>query len=370
MAIPEDVRRLLEDAEFFVGEVLHGEKLSRKTKEKREALLEGFRQVKYRYQHEFQLRGEGGDLDPSQEESSDDNQSLTNAPSGPSDNASVASDAQDDAQCEDITMVPPQELSSILKQGYLEKKRRDHSFFGSEWRRRFCVLNTNIFYYYGSEKDKQQRGAFYVHDAYLLQNLRKDPKKNCCFEVKSVDRKVYQFTALSVREAKEWVEDILFVLKDMNSSFIPVEEEGEEDDEDGAVAEDEEEELLEDTYDDVDAPGAEQRSLPSVPAACADENQDEDIYEELPEDDFPPPIPPDSEDDENGSSGNGTLDYKDYYLGLWDCTGAEADELSFRRGDVIRVLSKDYNAYGWWVGEMEGIIGIVPKDYLMTAYDM
>lgn len=28
----------------------------------------------------------------------------------------------------------------------------DHSFFGSEWQKRWCVLNNLIFYYFGSEK--------------------------------------------------------------------------------------------------------------------------------------------------------------------------------------------------------------------------
>lgn len=28
----------------------------------------------------------------------------------------------------------------------------DHSFFGSEWQKRWCVLNNSIFYYFGSEK--------------------------------------------------------------------------------------------------------------------------------------------------------------------------------------------------------------------------
>lgn len=28
----------------------------------------------------------------------------------------------------------------------------DHSFFGSEWQKRWCVLNNLIFYYFGTEK--------------------------------------------------------------------------------------------------------------------------------------------------------------------------------------------------------------------------
>jgi src kinase associated phosphoprotein 1 len=26
--------------------------------------------------------------------------------------------------------------------------------------------------------------------------------------------------------------------------------------------------------------------------------------------------------------------------------------------------------YGWWVGELNSVIGIVPKDYLTTAFEM
>lgn len=28
----------------------------------------------------------------------------------------------------------------------------DHSFFGTEWQKRWCALSHHIFYYYGSEK--------------------------------------------------------------------------------------------------------------------------------------------------------------------------------------------------------------------------
>ncbi|XP_069762224.1 src kinase-associated phosphoprotein 1 isoform X2 [Narcine bancroftii] len=304
MAIPEDIRRLLEDAEYFVGEVLHNEKLSKKAKDKREALLDGFRQMKYRYQQEFQLKGDSGDWVSRHEDSSDDNQSLTYVPSGLSDSVSVASENQEDVQFEDIPLVAAQDLSSILKQGYLEKKRRDHSFFGSEWRRRFCVLNKNIFHFYNSEKDKQQKDAFYVSDAQLVQNLRKDSKKNSCFEVLSSDKKVYQFTAPSVREAKDWVDHISFVLKDMNSNFIPLEEEvgveEEDEDQDNGLVMYKEEALQEETYDDVDTALADQRPSMSHPPPNVDMNQDDEIYEELPEDDFPPPIPLDEEMDHSG----------------------------------------------------------------------
>lgn len=47
-----------------------------------------------------------------------------------------------------------QELDNIIKQGYLEKKSKDHSFFGSEWQKRWCVVSRGLFYYYANEKSK------------------------------------------------------------------------------------------------------------------------------------------------------------------------------------------------------------------------
>lgn len=38
--------------------------------------------------------------------------------------------------------------------------------------------------------------------------------------------------------------------------------------------------------------------------------------------------------------GDRSTDYANFYQGLWDCTGALSDELSFKRGDVIYILSK------------------------------
>lgn len=77
-----------------------------------------------------------------------------------------------------------------------------------------------------------------------------------------------------------------------------------------------------------------------------------------------------SRDSVHHTSGDKSTDYANFYQGLWDCTGALSDELSFKRGDVIYILSKEYNRYGWWVGEMKGAIGLVPKAYLMEMYDI
>lgn len=32
------------------------------------------------------------------------------------------------------------------------------------------------------------------------------------------------------------------------------------------------------------------------------------------------------------------------------------------------VWAQEYNIHGWWVGELRGTVGIVPKDFLHPAY--
>ncbi|XP_039595816.1 src kinase-associated phosphoprotein 1 isoform X1 [Polypterus senegalus] len=372
----EDFRRLIEDSEYFVAEILQDENLSKKAHETREILLRNFVVVRNRHPNEFQVKADSGSQysGSKHEDSSDDNHSLSLAPSLPSDNVSVASDYQDDGSPEDfeeIDLVGAQELANILKQGYLEKKRRDHSFFGSEWQKRWCVLNNNIFYYYGSDKEKQQKGAFYIngYQVELVGSLRKDAKKNACFELKAPGQRTYQFTANTAKEAKEWVDQINFVLKDISSTQIPYDD-GEEDMEESQISqgnEDQEEE----TYDDIDAaisPNTAHNSFSSqsVDGPFEDE-EDNDIYEELPDEEFP--LATSGEGCGNKlPSGESSVDYANYYQGMWDCTGDQSDELSFKRGDLIYILSKEYNIYGWWVGELNGNIGIVPKDFLTTAY--
>uniref|UniRef100_UPI003AB05E70 src kinase-associated phosphoprotein 1 n=1 Tax=Centroberyx gerrardi TaxID=166262 RepID=UPI003AB05E70 len=367
--ISGDIRRLLEDCELFVSDILQDENLSKHARETRDVLLNNFRVVHNRNPQEFPLRS-----DSRQEDSSDDNQSSSLGRSAPSDDASVASDYQDEGAPEffgEIPSVAAQDLSNILKQGYLEKKRRDHSFFGSEWQKRWCVLNNTIFYYFGNEKEKQQKGSFYIngYTVELVANLRKDSKKNACFELSAPGRRTYQFTASSPREAREWVAQINFVLRDLSSSFIPFDDDEEEE-------EDEEEE----TYDDIEGvtgpppprPGAAQASQSSQEewrgrrggqerGGDEEEEEEDDIYEVLPEEDFPDAA-------EESSERNTKPDYANYYQGLWDCEADEPDELAFQRGDLIYIVSKEYNIHGWWVGELKGTVGIVPKDFLHPAY--
>uniref|UniRef100_A0A8C6YRB8 Src kinase associated phosphoprotein 2 n=1 Tax=Nothoprocta perdicaria TaxID=30464 RepID=A0A8C6YRB8_NOTPE len=238
--------------------------------------------------------------------------------SSPPDSASIASDRYDkeDEAPSDGNQFPPvaaQDLQFVLKAGYLEKRRKDHSFLGFEWQKRWCAISKTVFYYYGSDKDKQQKGEFALEGYTIRMNnsLRKDAKKDCCFEISAPD-------------------------KHMESNTIPEEEAEEE-------------------YDDV--------------AHASSDPVDDSIYEELPGIVEIIPYPFVIRCCVFSADGKNT-DYANFYQGLWDCTGDVPDELTFKRGDVIYILSKEYNRFGWWVGEMKGTIGLVPKAYIMEMYDI
>ncbi|OPJ74389.1 src kinase-associated phosphoprotein 1 [Patagioenas fasciata monilis] len=354
--IPEEIQRLLEDAEIYLADGLQNEALSVKAREQRDAILFGFQQVRARYRLERASRGEDQHDAGVGQDSSDENQSWSVAPSVASE-ASLPSDFQDDG-LEDITPRPVQDSGNVLKQGYLEKRSREHSFFGSEWQKRWCVLNRRTFCYYANEKSKQPKGSFSIehYSARLAFHLRKDSRKRCCFELTCPGKRTYEFTAPSPAEAEDWVDQIQFLLKDLSSLTIPCDE-----DEEGP-------------YNDVD-------SSDSVNTASHNTtlNQDEpsagmeddDIYEVLPDEELDPPLAQDSED--AGSSQTRACpqrDYSNYYQGVWDCSSEYPDELSFHRGDLIYILSKEYNVYGWWVGELDSTVGIVPRDYLAPAYEL
>ncbi|NXG56084.1 SKAP2 protein, partial [Hemiprocne comata] len=319
------------DVDTFISQTLKGENLSKKAKEKREVLLKKIKDVKASYPQEFQ------DKELEDEEEFEG--------SFPPDSASEASDRYDkeDEAPSDGNQFPPiaaQDLQFVLKAGYLEKRRKGN-FLGFEWQKRWCAISKTVFYYYGSEKDKQQKGEFALEGYTIRMNnsLRKDAKKDCCFEISAPDKRIYQFTAATPKEAEEWVQQVQFVIQDMGSTTIPEEEEEE--------------------YDDV--------------GQASDKSEDDSIYEEVKEECVPskPEVPRKlSQEEVTTDSDSKNTDYANFYQGLWDCTGDEPDELTFKRGDVIFILSKEYDRFGWWVGEMEGTIGLVPKAYIMEMYDI
>ncbi|XP_062621485.1 src kinase-associated phosphoprotein 2-like [Saccostrea cucullata] len=70
-----------------------------------------------------------------------------------------------------------------------------------------------------------------------------------------------------------------------------------------------------------------------------------------------PQIPPDQ-------------DYENMFLGKYDCSADRNNELAFKRGDKLYVISRKYDDKSWWVAELNGKFGLVPKNYLTPAYEL
>ncbi len=56
-------------------------------------------------------------------------------------------------------------------------------------------------------------------------------------------------------------------------------------------------------------------------------------------------------------------DCKDFCRALYDYDATGSDEISFEEGDCIRILKRCPNGVddGWWLGELEGAIGLFPS---------
>ncbi|BFZ22733.1 hypothetical protein BsWGS_25772 [Bradybaena similaris] len=84
-----------------------------------------------------------------------------------------------------------------------------------------------------------------------------------------------------------------------------------------------------------------------------------------------PPVPPTHKKPLSPSLGkilHPSEDYENLFYGKWDCTGSTTNELSFKRGQIVHVISRDLE--DWWVGALEDKVGLVPKSYLCPAYEL
>lgn len=84
--------------------------------------------------------------------------------------------------------------------------------------------------------------------------------------------------------------------------------------------------------------------------------------------------------DERSAAGGEKCD--DVYVARWDCEAGAPNELSFHYGDQIVIISRQYDEFGWWIGQLivgesghnsgdgashQQLIGLVPKDYLQKS---
>ncbi|XP_030226434.1 src kinase-associated phosphoprotein 2 isoform X2 [Gadus morhua] len=182
----EELTTLVSDLETFLNDGLKGENLSKKAKEKKEAFIKRIKEVKLGFPQDFKEK--------SGEDSGEEDESDSHNDGGSMHSERTDKDEEASEGVQQAPAIAAQDLPYVFKAGYLEKRRKEHSFFGTEWQKRWCALSSNTFYYYGNEKDKQQKGEFSI-DGYIVKlnhTLRKDSKKECCFEISASDKRVYQ----------------------------------------------------------------------------------------------------------------------------------------------------------------------------------
>uniref|UniRef100_A0ABM5GSN9 CD2-associated protein isoform X2 n=1 Tax=Pogona vitticeps TaxID=103695 RepID=A0ABM5GSN9_9SAUR len=60
---------------------------------------------------------------------------------------------------------------------------------------------------------------------------------------------------------------------------------------------------------------------------------------------------------------------KEYCKTLYIYEGTNEDELSFKEGDIIQIISKDTGEPGWWRGELNGKEGVFPDNFALQIHE-
>nr|XP_034966229.1 CD2-associated protein isoform X2 [Zootoca vivipara] len=60
---------------------------------------------------------------------------------------------------------------------------------------------------------------------------------------------------------------------------------------------------------------------------------------------------------------------KEYCKTSFAYEGTNEDELSFKEGDIIQIISKDTGEAGWWKGELGGKEGVFPDNFAVQIYE-
>lgn len=305
----------------------------------------------------------------------------------------TSSELDDQAEEGPLIAIPASEMCRADKTGYLEKKGKERlGGLLSPYQKRWCAVRDGILFLYEKPTDKRQKGqiALSQYEARPFVYAAKDAsKKDAAFEIVCPGKKTYQFIAFNTKDMKQWISAIE-KNSEVSPSASPI----------GSCA---------GSSADVSQlppplppaqssasrlppqePSPRQeppRRVPPVPAESEADRELEYEYVEgqttataAPPEEEEEPLYEDGEsyfsDDTKASSSQTdeevTSDYESWYQAIWDCHSGQPDELSFKRGDLLKVVSKEHDRHSWWVAKAHGSkagVGFVPKTYLMAAYE-
>ncbi|XP_046357589.1 src kinase-associated phosphoprotein 2-B-like isoform X2 [Haliotis rufescens] len=411
----ESIRNALSEFDKFL-EALKSEKLSKKLLSNKDKLIELLKKLRDDY--------------PALAPTPTNDIEGSDGSAGRVSNLSVgAADEDDYAYTENVPEVAVKDLTNAVKMGYLEKKRKKATLLQSAYQKRFCVIHNKTFYYYEKSKDVKQSGAFFLEGYEFReapQHVKEAAKKELSFEMVAPGKRSYQFLAESKEEFQSWRVIIESGGEPTGSSDIPIEGEfddiyedmeevaeqvktlsattdvpqpnGDKDDQevydDAESATKADEEIIgemDEVYDDVGnvekslpAPEKPTEKPPPVPPPMRSKPS-------LPLPDLPPPPPPFKQDQPLPAlpclpdlppprptkpiprpklelSINPLEDYENMYYGKWDWKADSDEELSFKHGEIVHVINREFDNKDWWVGRIDEKYGLVPKHYLIRAY--
>lgn len=261
--------------------------------------------------------------------------------------------------------------------------------------KKYCVVENGLFSIYDNASSKKPSSSFYL-SGYEVK-LPSGQNKELVFELICPGRKSYQFATGSKEELMKWTDSLkseVLKKKGSNPSVGSLADKNEEDayEDDAKDTYQNGTEADEELYDDI-AAGAEETSVKPAKQEPPEDSDPDEIYDDIeesrptsvafPQQAKPPPAMPQSSKTPNksttlpiSSSKSGIVSSKDglpydkMYYGKWDCSGGAEDELSFNRGDIMIIMSQEFDNFGWWVAELKGTVGLVPRDYLTPAYEL
>ncbi|XP_046584538.1 src kinase-associated phosphoprotein 2-B-like isoform X2 [Haliotis rubra] len=263
------------------------------------------------------------------------------------------------------------------------------------------------------------------------QHVKEAAKKELSFEMVAPGKRSYQFLAESKEEFQVWrsiiesggeptgdipiegefddiyedMEEVAEQVKSMSTTIDVPQPNGNDDQEvyddaESAAKQDEIIGEMDEVYDDVanvekpsTTPEKPTEKPPPVPPPMRSMNKPSMPLPDLP----PPPLPPSKQDQPLPAlpdlppppalpdlppprptkpiprpklelSLNPLEDYENMYYGKWDWKADSDEELSFKHGEMIHVINREFDNKDWWVGRIDEKYGLVPKHYLIRAY--
>ncbi|XP_005099791.1 src kinase-associated phosphoprotein 2-A [Aplysia californica] len=394
-AYNEAIKRVLAEVNKFLGSTLKSESLSKNGQKEKSRITEVLQKLFADYPGLAPATGDEGSASSGKDLSIDESRNTTGSSQG----------SEEDNYSDNIPETTVKALNDSTKMGFLDRKQKDLLF--STWQKQYCVLHKNILYCFKKPSDKKQKGAFFVTGYEVVnapQNVKDAAKKEASFELVGPGKKTYQFCADNKQDMEAWRDAIVAVSGELPQDDVDDVYEAFNDDAmtsaapppiapDNRSEKIEEQEIMEadEIYEfleppppmlessagsDPPPPPASPRPLPPIqPAASV-------IPPELPVRNTPlPPVPkislPDIPQEKKKRTPSllsmthpPAEDFENMYLGVWACKATSANELSFERGDMVHIINRELDRDDWWIGELDGKIGLVPKTFMHPAYQL